>query len=71
MAPANRRAWRLYEALGTQWDVSMAGVTGLNYGRVEAVARMLWGPDAVVGAEDLARLQLLEALQLEELRKSR
>lgn len=38
--PENVTSWNLFQAVSTQWIVSMAGATGLNYPSVEIVMRL-------------------------------
>lgn len=38
--PDNVASWNLFQAVSTQWMVSMAGATGLNYPGVETVMRL-------------------------------
>lgn len=38
--PENVASWNLFQAVSTQWMVSMAGATGLNYPGVESVMRL-------------------------------
>lgn len=39
--PDNWTAFRVMEAMGTQWRTGMAGATGLDYGAVPAVMSLI------------------------------
>ena len=38
--PENVVSWNLFQAVSTQWEVNMAGATGLRYPSVEIVMRL-------------------------------
>lgn len=44
--PDNLRAYELFNALGTQWRIGMAGATGLDYGAIEVALRLQRVPRA-------------------------
>lgn len=65
--PENLRSYEVFNSLGTQWCVGMAGPTGLNYCAVEAVLRLQGLP-----AEDWPELfndvRIMEASALDAMR---
>lgn len=61
--PENVRAYELLQFMGTQWRVSMAGATGLDYGVMYAkMDRMGLSPDDYDQLE--ADMQIMEAAAL-------
>lgn len=62
--PDNLQVVRVFIAMGTQWNVSMGGPSGLNYASLPEVWRRLKVAPAERDAA-FADLQLLEAAALE------
>lgn len=59
----NFDAWELWGAISTCWNTSMAGLIGLDYASVKAVAEAM----QIEWTEDLLnRIRLLEAETLQE-----
>lgn len=65
--PENWPAVRAFDALGTQWRMSMAGPTGLDYAALPAVFDLL-GIDDRAGV--FADLRIMERAALEELTRN-
>jgi hypothetical protein len=62
--PENWTAVRVFDALSTQWRVSMAGPTGLDYAALPVVFELLGIDDRAAVFDDL---RILERAALEEL----
>jgi hypothetical protein len=61
--PEHERAWRLFNALQTQWRVGMAGPTGLDYNVLfHKMDRMGLDPDEYEEVEADIRVMEQEAL---------
>lgn len=58
----------VFEAMGTQWRVGMAGATGLDYGVLPTVMR-LWRVPVEDRAEVFAGVRVMESAVLEMMRK--
>jgi hypothetical protein len=64
--PENADAWDVFQACSSSWNTSMAGVVGLDYSAVRAIAEAM----NVEWTEDLfRRIKYLESEQLQHLNK--
>lgn len=68
--PDNLAAVNVFIALGTQWRVGMAGATGLDYGAIDPVMRLVGVPRAE-RLEVFEDLRVLEDAALETMRKAK
>lgn len=59
----NRQAWRLWNAVKTQWRTGVGGIVGLDYTALKMVAKML---DIKMNPCMLIKISELERITMEE-----